>query len=367
MRKGFSVRVFNGEIESFCRFQEGLFDNVMVENESFLIAMEGVILNKKSLCQEFASTNFKDLVLNLFIQKKQRFFALLEGEFSGFIIDKSEKTVFAFTNVTSTQKVFYYRSKDLIIIDTSIKNIVEDLKSNKIPFSIDVESIYQMLAFTNIIENKTPIKDIFKIYDASYIKVDAENLSIKEEQYFNVEAERFSGSKEEAIDTIDEIFSKSVALEYEKDHELDKEIALGAEKWVDINRFSTIQNCIDDLKNKGYQIIATTPHNDSCLLDAFDITKKSAIFFGTEKLGLSEEVMQQADGFLKIPMVGFTESLNISVSAAIVIQDLTNRIRKSSIEWQLTEEEIIDKRLDWTRKSIKDIAYIESRYYESNP
>ena len=80
-----------------------------------------------------------------------------------------------------------------------------------------------MLAFTNIIENKTPIKDIFKIYDASYIKVDAENLSIKEEQYFNVEAERFSGSKEVAINTIDEIFSKSVALEYEKDNELGKE------------------------------------------------------------------------------------------------------------------------------------------------
>ena len=74
MRKGFSVRIFNGEIESFCRFQEGLFDNVMVENENFLIAMEGVILNKKSLCQEFASTNFKDLVLNLFIQKKTTFF-----------------------------------------------------------------------------------------------------------------------------------------------------------------------------------------------------------------------------------------------------------------------------------------------------
>ena len=206
MRKGFSVRIFNGEIESFCRFQEGSFDNVMVENESFLIAMEGVILNKKSLCQEFASTNFKDLVLNLFKQKRQHFFALLEGEFSGFIVDKSEKTVFAFTNVTSTQKVFYYRSMDLIIIDTSIKNIVEDLKSNKIPFSIDVESIYQMLAFTNIIENKTPIKDIFKIYDASYIKVDAENISIKEEQYFNVEAERLSWNIKKMMNSAKNIF-----------------------------------------------------------------------------------------------------------------------------------------------------------------
>ena len=91
MRKGFSVRVFNGEIESFCRFQEGLFDNVIVENESFLIAIEGVILNKKSLSQEFASINFKNLILDLFKQKKQQFFALLEGEFSGFIVDKRDR------------------------------------------------------------------------------------------------------------------------------------------------------------------------------------------------------------------------------------------------------------------------------------
>lgn len=144
---------------------------------------------------------------------------------------------------------------------------------------------------------------------------------------------------------------------------IDKEIALGAEKWVDINRHISVQDCIDDLKASGYQIIATTPHNDSCMLDEFDITKKSALFFGTEKLGISKEVMEQADGFLKIPMVGFTESLNISVSAAIVIQDLTNRLRKSGINWKLTEEEKLDKKIDWTRKSIKDIDFVESRYF----
>ena len=198
--------------------------------------------------------------------------------------------------------------------------------------------------FLNVLKNRTKhitiaMEDVYQLHNTSAVMRSCEVFGVQE------------------LNVIEQRFGKRI----------DKEIALGAEKWVDINRFSTIQNCIDDLKNKGYQIIATTPHNDSCLLDAFDITKKSAIFFGTEKLGLSEEVMQQADGFLKIPMVGFTESLNISVSAAIVIQDLTNRIRKSSIEWQLTEEEIIDKRLDWTRKSIKDIAYIESRYYEANP
>ncbi len=74
--------------------------------------------------------------------------------------------------------------------------------------------------------------------------------------------------------------------------------------------------------------------------------------------------MQQADGFLKIPMVGFTESLNISVSAAIIIQDLTNRLRRSDIDWKLTDAEILEKRLDWARKSIKDIKRIEARYYK---
>lgn len=148
---------------------------------------------------------------------------------------------------------------------------------------------------------------------------------------------------------------------------IDKQIAMGAQKWVDIHSFETVTDCISDLKGKGYQIIATTPHNDSCLLHEFDISKKSALFFGTEKEGLSDQVMQNADGFLKIPMVGFTESLNISVSAAIILQDLTNRLRLSDIEWQLNEEEILAKRLAWARNSIKDIKRIEARYYEERP
>jgi len=99
------------------------------------------------------------------------------------------------------------------------------------------------------------------------------------------------------------------------------------------------------------------------LMDDFDISKPSALFFGTERDGLSEEILQKADGFLKIPMAGFTESLNISVSAAIIIQNLMNRLRHSDIDWHLNEEEILTKRLAWARNSIKDIKRIEERYY----
>jgi tRNA (guanosine-2'-O-)-methyltransferase len=103
---------------------------------------------------------------------------------------------------------------------------------------------------------------------------------------------------------------------------------MGAQKWVDVNRFDSISGCISSMKSKGYQIIATTPHENDCDLDDFDISKPSALFFGTERDGLSEEVLQNADGFLKIPMAGFTESLNISVSAAIIIQNLMSRLQK---------------------------------------
>lgn len=194
--------------------------------------------------------------------------------------------------------------------------------------------------FLEVLKNRTnhftiAVEDVFQFHNTSAVMRSCEVFGIQE---LNIVEQRFG-------------------------KDIDKEIAMGAQKWVDINKFDTIGNCIDTLKEKGYQIIATTPHNDSCLLHEFDVTKKSALFFGTEKEGLSEEVMSRADGYLKIPMVGFTESLNISVSAAIIIQDLTNRLRQSDVNWQLSDAEILEKRLLWAKNSIKDIKRIEQRYY----
>ena len=148
--------------------------------------------------------------------------------------------------------------------------------------------------------------------------------------------------------------------------DIDREIAMGAQKWVDLNRYNTTKTCIDDLKKKGYQIVATTPHAEDCDLIDFDISKKSCFFFGRETEGLSQQVIDEADCFLKIPMVGFTESLNISVSAAIILQHVTAQLRKSNINWQLTEAEIIEKRFDWIKKTIKDYDAIVERYRSKN-
>ncbi|GAA4291350.1 TrmH family RNA methyltransferase [Aestuariibaculum suncheonense] len=146
---------------------------------------------------------------------------------------------------------------------------------------------------------------------------------------------------------------------------IDREIAMGAQKWVDLNRYHTVKDCIADLKQKGYQIVATTPHTNDCELHEFDATKKSCFFFGRETEGLSDEVLNAADSYLKIPMSGFTESLNISVSAAIILQHVTTKLKQSNIDWQLTEEEKLEKRLDWVKKTIKSYDDIVARYYEN--
>lgn len=133
-------------------------------------------------------------------------------------------------------------------------------------------------------------------------------------------------------------------------------IAKGAEKWVDCHIYKedndTTQACIDQLKDRGYQIIATTPHNQDCLLPEFDITKKSAFFFGSEKTGISQQVIDQADGFVRIPMHGFTESFNISVAVALMLQDLTQRLHNSDVDWQLTPEDRLMKKLEWAVKTV---------------
>lgn len=145
---------------------------------------------------------------------------------------------------------------------------------------------------------------------------------------------------------------------------VDREIAMGAQKWVSLNRYSSIENCMKTLKNQDYQIIATTPHNDSTVLQDFDIHKKSAFFFGKESDGLSDAVLNKADGFLKIPMYGFTESLNISVSAAIILQDVVTRLKRSGLPWQLSEEEKLEIEMVWTQKCIKSSEDIIKRYYD---
>lgn len=144
------------------------------------------------------------------------------------------------------------------------------------------------------------------------------------------------------------------------------QVGKGSQKWLTFHHYNELmhntQDCIDAVKAQGYQIIATTPHENADFVMDFDVTKKSAFVFGVEKEGVSDMMLEQADGHLKVPMYGFTESLNVSVAAAIVLQDVSTRVRKSDVEWELKPEETDKIYLNWLKKSIKSIDVIMERF-----
>ena len=145
-------------------------------------------------------------------------------------------------------------------------------------------------------------------------------------------------------------------IENQNEYQISENISKGAEKWVNVNIYDAHLNntgaCISDLKNMGYQIIAILPHSSGSSPDDFDISRKSAFFLGGEKEGLTDEVLDKADGYIRIPMYGFTESYNISVAGALLLYNLTRRLHQSEIDWELTEQEQLELQLDWTIKTI---------------
>jgi len=145
---------------------------------------------------------------------------------------------------------------------------------------------------------------------------------------------------------------------------IDSEIALGAQKWVDVYRYNNPISCVRTLKKQGYKIIIASPHHQALTSDDIDISKPLGIFFGNEKNGVSKEVMDFADGYLYIPMFGFTESLNISVAAAIIMHNLTQRLRKSTIPWELSEAVKLKTKIKWIENSVRSLNSIQKKYLE---
>jgi tRNA (guanosine-2'-O-)-methyltransferase len=158
-------------------------------------------------------------------------------------------------------------------------------------------------------------------------------------------------------------------IENKHPFQINPDVTLGSSKWLNLFNYNKQQNntqeAIQKLKSDGYRIVATLPNKECTELDNFDLSKgKIALLFGTELTGLSDEIINQADEFLKIPMVGFTESFNISVSAAIIMYELTRKLRLSGINWQLSEIEKEEILLEWLKQTLKKPDLLIEKFYQ---
>jgi len=158
-------------------------------------------------------------------------------------------------------------------------------------------------------------------------------------------------------------------IENKNEYEVNPDVALGSSKWLNLFKYNATENNTIDtfnaLRKKGYRIVATTPHKNDCTLDELNLDSKVALVFGTELNGLTETAINNADEFVKIPMFGFTESFNISVSAAIILHHLSGKLRKSSVNWELTEMEKTDTKLNWVKNVVKRSDLVEQEFLKN--
>ncbi len=140
-------------------------------------------------------------------------------------------------------------------------------------------------------------------------------------------------------------------------------VSLGAEKWLNIITFKSPEEAYKELKRKGYSIAVTVPPGKKfspSFLPDFKPRGKLAVVFGSELEGVSKFFIENADVYLTIPMYGFVESFNVSVSLAIVLYDLVVKCKERS-GFFLTEKEKEETLFYWLSKSIKNFEKIVER------
>lgn len=160
-------------------------------------------------------------------------------------------------------------------------------------------------------------------------------------------------------------------IENRNKYKISEDVAMGSHQWLSLHRHTSQEHntlsCLSGLRQKGYRIVATTPHHHARPLSAFDVSTPFALVMGTELTGISQDVLDVADEFVMIPMYGFTESFNVSVCAALCMYDLTSRIRRLPDGYGLSEAEKEDIYVDWLKASIKKSDLVVKAFESQEP
>ena len=160
-------------------------------------------------------------------------------------------------------------------------------------------------------------------------------------------------------------FHHVVALEEENVFNPNLKVTKGAETWVKVEKMPNNLDSLKEIKSRGYRILAVSPEKNATMLPDYEVKEPIALVFGTELEGVSDEILDFADETLAIPMFGFTKSFNVSVAAAICMYELKQKLIKSGIEYQLSEEKLLELKIRWAKNSIKSSEQILERFLGS--
>ena len=160
-------------------------------------------------------------------------------------------------------------------------------------------------------------------------------------------------------------FHHVVALEEENVFNPNLKVTKGAETWVQVEKMPNNLDSLKEIKSRGYRILAVSPEKNAIMLPDYEVKEPIALVFGTELEGVSDEILDFADETLAIPMFGFTKSFNVSVAAAICMYELKQKLMKSGIEYQLSDQKLLELKIRWAKNSIKSSEQILERFLGS--
>ncbi|MGK6343698.1 TrmH family RNA methyltransferase [Chryseobacterium sp. DT-3] len=161
-------------------------------------------------------------------------------------------------------------------------------------------------------------------------------------------------------------FHKVVAMEEENVFDPNLTVTKGAETWVEVEKMPKNIASLQNIKSRGYKILAVSLEKNAVMLPDYQITEPIALVFGTEKEGVSEEVLDFADETLAIPMYGLTRSYNVSVAAGICMYELKQKLIKSGIDYKLNEEKLMKMKIRWAVNSMRSGHQIFEKYLKDH-
>lgn len=214
-KKQFITTGFEVGFSSNTKFND---DKIFIETSEYIIGLDGVILNKKSLCKNL---NWEDFFIQSFIKNPHYFLNELKGAFCGFVYHKQSQEIQIFNDPCAIKKLFYFSDDQHFIFSSSLLEISELLEQHQISYGLNVRAAYSLLSYGGLIENDSLIEGIYRVYAAEIVSYNTSKQLHQHRYYDYNDIEIKDESKQDIIDCLDEKFNAAIVLEYDKDLEYD--------------------------------------------------------------------------------------------------------------------------------------------------
>lgn len=280
-----------------------LQDKIFCQNEDYVLILEGVILNKTELCNQYGS-ELSQVLVRLYEELGDEFPRVLRGSFSGAVYDKKADRWLLYTDQIGTKPLYYYRSGKGFAAGTQLNYVTDVMKENGIARNADEHGLSCLLVYGNFMDECTGVKEVRRLLPGDYLVI--EKSGCRTGTYYQLSAGKDEKvSDEEAIERLDASFRNAVKRILKKDEEYGYKTIIDISGGVDSRMIGYVTKAVggknvislsysqsggreikiaQEVANRlGYNFYYKALDNGSCLYDLDDnvlMNNGSAIYLG---------------------------------------------------------------------------------------